>query len=117
MRCLRTHYGSCLQRFMGVQNGQIWMASDLIDIKPDVAHNEGGYLRAGANWAFVTECHPGFWPNFARIADSGRVFRLTVVFVAGRCPASWSALRRLARPQVVTLVPCEGCTESRTVVA
>jgi hypothetical protein len=26
---------------VGAQNGQIWMATDLIGIKPDVAHNGG----------------------------------------------------------------------------
>jgi len=35
---------------------------------------------------------------------------------ARRCPAHWSALRRVARQPVVTLVPCEGCAQPPMVV-
>ena len=78
---------------MGAQNGQIWMASDLIDIKLDVAHN-GGY-RSLRDRRAVTVCNEA---RLAKQVPGGQCGRLP--------PGSrWRAGRRCHRRRVVSRPP------------
>ena len=63
-----------------------------------------GCARPGADGVLVTECHPGSWPDFARIGDSGPAWgrRRFAWRHAGHVRAAWKGvslciMRRMLR--------------------